>query len=234
MGRIPYAGTGRARLTTGLGLIIAAAGILMLGLPQARAADKETRSFTISVDGKPAGTYQMEIQRQDDGTVTLVAQSDVRVTVLAVPVYTYSYRGQEVWKDGRLQHLVSSGKEKGKDFSVKADVDGAGLRVVANGKEHTTRPDVWTTSCWQLPMAQYRNNAVPLLGCDTGADLAGQLQFVGTEKSQVAGQEMTCSHYRATKDVPHDLWYDAQERLVRDAWVAGGHHTVMEMKGVQH
>jgi hypothetical protein len=216
-----------------MGLILAA-GTLMLGLPQARAADKETRSFTISVDGKPAGSYQMNIQRMDDGTTVLLAQSDVRVTVLGIAAYTYSYSGKEFWKDGRLQHLISSGKEKGKDFSVRADAEGQGLRVVANGKEHTTRPDVWSTSCWQLPDARYRNNAVALLACDTGADIAGRLDLVGTEKLKVAGQEMTCTHYRVTKDVPHDVWYDAQERLVRDEWVSSGHRSVVEMTSVQH
>ena len=65
-------------------------------------------------------------------------------------------------------------------------------------------------------------------------NLYGRLDFVGTEKVQVAGQEMTCTHYRVAKDVPHDIWYDAQERLVRDAWVSGGHRTVVEMTGVQH
>jgi hypothetical protein len=45
----------------------------------------------------------------------------------------------------------------------------------------------------------------------------------------VAGQEISCTHYCVNKDVPHDLWYDAQERLVRDEWVSSGHRTVLEM-----
>jgi hypothetical protein len=201
----------------------------MLGLPGARAADQETRIFSITVDGKKAGEYKMVIQKQADGSMAVFTSSDVRVTVLAVPVYTYSYGGQEVWKDGRLVALASRGKEKGKEFNVRANADSTGLKVVANGKEHTASLDVWTTSCWQLPLAKFRNNMVVMLGCDTGADYPSQLQIVGSEKIAIAGQEITCSHCRVTKDVPHDLWYDSQERLVRDEWVSNGHRTVIEM-----
>jgi hypothetical protein len=219
--------------TTLLALAVTAAGALILGLPRAQAADLETRNFSVSVDGKKAGEYKMVIQKQPDGSVVLYAASDVRVTVLAVPVYTYSYRGKEVWKDGRLQHFESKGKEKGKEFSVRADADSTAIRVVANGYGHSAVLDVWTTSCWQLPPAKFRNNAVVMLGCDTGADYPSRLQYVGTEKIAVAGQEMTCTHYRVNKDVPHELWYDAQERLVRDEWVSGGHRTVLEMMEVR-
>jgi hypothetical protein len=223
----------RSALTTALGLVLAAAGMLLLELPQARAADNETRSFSITVDGKSAGEYQMNIQRQADGSVSMAASSNVRVTVLAIPVYTYSYRGKEIWKNGQLQHFESAGKEKGKEFSVRADVDGSALRVIANGQEHTTRHNVWTTSCWQLPPAAYRNNEIVLMGCDTGAVSASRLQFIGTEKINVAGTETTCTHYRVVRDSAHDLWYDAQERLVRDESVSSGHRTVIEMTGVR-
>jgi hypothetical protein len=218
---------------TVLGLVIAAAGALTLGQSAARAADVETRFFTINVDGKKSGDYKMVIQRQGDGTVTLSAQSEVRVTILAIPVYTFSYRGSEVWKAGRLQHFESTGKEKGKDFTVRADLDGADLRVVANGQEHRVRADAWLSSCWQLPEARYRNNNVVLLGCDNGSDHVSRLDYVGKEQIKVAGQMQTCTHYRVTKDAPHDLWYDAEERLVRDEWMSTGHKTVLELMEVR-
>ena len=130
-------------------------GLLLPGLSAARAADNEVRDFDIQVDGKHAGDYHMTIRNLGGGTVTLAAQSDVKVTVLLVPVYTYSYQGLEVWKDGRLQHFESTGKENGKSFGIVANPGGSGMRIQANGRVYTTRPDVWTTSCWQLPDARW-------------------------------------------------------------------------------
>jgi hypothetical protein len=210
----------------------AAAALLLLGVSVARAADVEIRTFDIQVDGKKSGNYQMTITHQPDGSVTLAAQSDVRVTLLAIPVYTYSYHSVEVWKNGLLQHFQSNGKEKSKEFSVRADVNGSTLRVQANGHEQQVRPDVWTTSCWCLPAPGFRNNNVPLFGCDTGVLKESHLQYIGTDQIKVGGQTQSCTHYRVMKDAMHDLWYDAQERLVRDEWMSDGHRTVLECTGV--
>jgi hypothetical protein len=211
-----------------------AAGFVLAGAGRAAADDVETRDFTIQVDGKPAGKYHTTIRRQDDGSISFAAESEVKVSVLLVNVYTYNYRGLELWKDGRLQHFESSGKENGKPFDVTANGDAAGLHVKANGQEHVAHADAWTTSFWQLPAAKYRNQAITLLGCDNGQERGSQLQFVGKERLKVGGQEQTCSHYRVTRDVPYELWYDAQERLVRQEWASNGHRTILEMVQVGH
>ncbi len=94
----------------------------------------------------------------------------------------------------------------------------------------------WTTSFWQLPPPTSQSHAVTLLGCGDGQERSSQLQYVGTEKIKikVGGQEQTCSHYRVMRDVPHELWYDGQERLVRQEWVSSGHRTVLELVRVGH
>jgi hypothetical protein len=234
MARICYPGPARVRWTSALGLLAAAACILGFDLPRAGAADSETRKFTVLVDGKKAGDYQLNIMRQADGSINVVAASDVRVTILAIPVYTYTYRAREVWKAGRLQHFQSMGKEKSQEFAIKADVDGSTVRVQANGEERRLPPDVWPTSCWQLPDARYRNAAITLMGCDTGKEIHSRLEYVGSEKIDVAGSEMTCTHYRIMKDAMHDVWYDAQGRVVRDEWMSSGHKTVIDLVEVSH
>ncbi len=209
--------------------LLAGGGLFLPGAGRAAAADAEVRDFVIQVDGKPAGDYHMTIRPQDDGSVVLSAESDVHVAVLLVNVYSYSYRGREVWKQGRLQHFESGGKENGKAFAVSADLNGGELHVKANGQESTLPADAWTTSCWQLPDARRHNQAVPLMGCDNGQLTSGQMQFVGSERLKVAGQEQTCAHYRLTRDVPYEQWFDAQDRLVRQEWASKGHRTVLEL-----
>jgi hypothetical protein len=213
-------------------LVLGALGLL--GSAPARAADQETREFEVIVDGKHAGTYRTTITRGDDGTLTLAAQSDVKVKVLLVTAYSYSYEGREVWQGGRLQSFACTGKENGKPFAVTARADGDLLRVQANGHVHAARPDVWTTSCWQLPAAAFRSGPVPLLRCDNGEEATGQMQYVGTDRVRVAGREVTCSHYRLTRDGPYDLWYDAAERLVREEWTSAGHRSQLVLTGHQH
>ena len=210
-------------------VLLAGGGLILPGAGRAAAADAEVRDFVIQVDGKPAGDYHMTIRSQDDGSVSMSAESDVHVAILLVNVYSYSYRGREVWKQGRLQHFESAGKENGKAFAVSADLAGGELHVKANGQESVLRPDVCTTSCWQLPDAHLRTQSVPLMGCDNGQLTMAAMQHVGSERLKVAGQELACEHYRLMRDVAYDQWYDAQERLVKQEWVSNGHRTVLEL-----
>lgn len=190
----------------------------------------ETRDYGIRVDGKPAGEYHTTV-RKDNGTVTVTSQAEVRVRVLLIN-YSYSFRGSEVWKDGRLQRLESTTNDDGKRFAVTAWVDGKELRVKSNGQERATRPDVWTTTYWRPPEARYRNQGVPLLDVDTGRDIRATLQFVGVNSINAAGQMLNCSHYRVLGGVQVDLWYDPQDRLVRQESIEDGHRTLIELTRV--
>jgi hypothetical protein len=213
--------------------------MLMLIPGLARAAEDEVRQFTVFIDNKEAGKYRMAIQRLDDGTTHVHGTADVRARILLVYTYTYSYRGTEVWKDGRLLRLDSSANDNGTKFTVNATAEDNALRVRVNGQEHVTRGDAWTTTYWHLPGGDARGRPLTLLDADTGRELNGQLQYLGTNMFFVGGQRQNCSHYRLTgkevltrKDVMVDLWYDAQERLVRQEFLEDGHRTVLELAGV--
>jgi Family of unknown function (DUF6134) len=212
-------------LATGIGLAVTA---------PVRAADSEVRTFAVSVEGTKSGDYKMTIATKHDGTVVMSGQAEVNVKVLLVTAYSYAYNGVEVWKDGRLQRFDSSATENGKRYAVTAAAAGDQLRVKVNGQERLTRPDVWVNTYWRLPEAKFRGQTVPLLGCDYGHDDARELKFVGNEQLTVNGQTMSCAHYRILTEPAHDLWYDAQERLVRQEWTSSGRKTVLELTGVWH
>jgi YD repeat-containing protein len=228
---------GKCRVAPAVGLLLIGLGVLAAANSRAVAADTEVRDFNVLVDGSRAGDYHVSIQHADDGTLTMTLTSEVRVKVIGVTFYSYTYRGREVWRDGRLQRLESNGQENGKPFTVTAVsvVPAANtLRVTCNGQSHVVSPDVWTMTYWMLPPAERRNKALPLLGGHNGQDVNGTLQYVGTERLTVAGQEQNCTHYRVTGSTPHELWYDGQERIVRQEWAVDGHKTVLELTRVGH
>jgi hypothetical protein len=207
-----------------------AAGLALLApAGAARADDAETRDFAVVVDGKRAGEAHMTIQRLDDGTVEVRCDTDVTVKIGPFRAYSYSYRGQEVWKAGRLVRLASTCNDDGKRFAVTADADGDRLRVRVNGQERLARGDVWLTSYWEQPGQARVDQAVPLLDADTGRDLAARLQLVGAQQMAVAGAAQDVNHYRLTGQVQVDLWYDAAGRLARQEWVEEGHRTRLEL-----
>jgi hypothetical protein len=213
--------------------LVASAALLAPYLPRAAAADTEARDFAVRIDGKPAGEYHMTITRQDDGSVSMSGQADIRCTFYLVRTYTYTYRGTEVWKGGRLLRLDSGCDDDGKKYSVHAIADGATLRVKANEQERVTRGEVWVTSYWCLPAMAQRNRALPLLDADTGRDIAATLQYVGPAQVTVDGQAMNVGHWRLTGGVQVELYYDNMERLVRQEFVEDGHRTVLELTKIR-
>src|SRR5262249_26152493 len=143
--------------------------------------------------------------------------------------YQYTYRGTENWKDGRLLKLESTCNDDGKQFAVSAWADGSVLRVRSTGQERQTRWDVWTTTYWHTPDVRFHNQAVPLLDADTGKDIGAPCQYVGTQQLSVAGEVQNCKHFRLTGGVQVDVWYDAQDRLVREESLEDGHRTLLEL-----
>jgi hypothetical protein len=217
---------------TWLAAVPLAAVLLWPGLPRAAAAAPEVRDFVTSIDGKRAGSYRMTITPGDDGTITMTGAADISLRVVLVR-YNYTYRGTEVWKGGRLQELRSRANENGKPSDVVVVPDANGLRVWVNGQEGRAPADSWVTTYWQLPNAEARKRPQTLVDADTGRVLNATLQYVGASQIAVAGQVQDCAHYRLAGGVQVDLWYDGNDRLVRQEWVEDNHKAVLELARVQ-
>lgn len=205
-----------------------AIGILVLLGSPAFAAERETRAYTVNVDGKRAGDAQVSIAQQDDGTTQVNCETNVKVRVLFFK-YTYWYRGQETWKNGRLQKLESTSDDDGKRFTTVAVAEPTGMKVTVNGRTRVTSLDVWPTSYWQLPDSKLRGGQLLLLDADTGRDLQARMQHLGTQQIYAGGKTQNAAHYRLTGKVTVDLWFDASERMIRQDWVEDGHRTVIEL-----
>jgi hypothetical protein len=199
---------------------------------RAGAAEIETRDFTVYVDAKKAGEVHMTINRQDDGSTAVSCDTDVRVGAI-ITLYKYSYRGRELWKDGRLQRFESKANDDGKEFAVTATSAADGLHVRANGAEHTAAADAWLTTYWAQPDAKLAGQAIPILDADCGHDLEAKVEFLGPEKYG-ENQDQTVQHVGLSgKGVAMDLWYDDAKRLVREEWVEQGHRTVVDLNRVR-
>jgi len=193
----------------------------------------ESREFAISIDGRSAGKFRLDIRSQADGSIDVQAHANVLLNYL-VYRYTYKFDGIEQWRNGRLMGLKSSSNDNGKKFQTEALAQDSELRVVVNGIGSTYRADVWTTTYWKLPDPRYRNAGVPLLDADTGKYLDGSLKFVKRESVIVAGVAQPCDHYRVTAPgIDADVWYDANERLVRQTTLEDGHRTVLLLTTLQ-
>lgn len=206
----------------------AAVGMLGVNISTVGAAERETRVFTVKIDGTPAGVYKMTITGAEGQRCSVDSQADVATRILLRQI-KYVYRGTEVWENGRLVHLKSETYDDGKQYQVLVQPEAAMLRVRVNGAEHMTRPEAWTTTYWHAPDPQSVNQTVILLDCDTGKELRGRLQFLGAQQFPTGGQVHNGEHYRIRGDVKVDAWYDSQLRLIKQESEEEGHRIVLEL-----
>jgi hypothetical protein len=213
-------------------------GALVLGLvgftSSARASETEVREFTIEVDGKAAGNYVLTITKQDSGILSMRSVASLSVPTI-LKTYRYDFEGTEHWKDGRLLQLNAKCTDDGTKTEVAAKAESQSLRLSVNGRERNCRWDVWTTSYGQLADKRFHNQAVPLLDNDTGKEYLGQLKAVGMEQLTITGKACPCEHFRVTggPNPAVDLWYDGQQRLVRQEFTEQGKKVVFVLQAVR-
>ena len=71
------------------------------------------------------------------------------------------------------------------------------------------------------------------MGCDNGQASDRQAAMRRPRKSSRSrARSRIARNYRLTHNVPYELWYDGQDRLVREEWVSTGHRSVLELTRV--
>jgi len=211
----------------------------------------ETRSFRISVDGKESGTGSIVVDTFEDGTNTMHIDKSIKFNDLGSE-YHYQSTGNETWKNGQLLKLDNIADVNGTRFHLDGKMGAKTFRVAVDGVNTDFPADSWPTSYWQIPSqivtALKKNTqkvslaaagtksatvvkpkATTLLSTDKGTRLNGDVQFVGKETLTVAGKVQASDHYRIAGDVRVNLWYDTENRLVRQHSVDSGHATLLEM-----
>jgi len=203
-----------------------------------RAADAPTqrRQYRVAVDGTDRGRMLMKISVAADGSESMESDTEVIANYL-VYKYQYTSRGIETWKAGRLQKIEGKANYNGKVYEMKGAAQDDKLRLQVNKQERVVRGDVWPTSYWKLPADARKRKELDLIDADKGHDIAARMQFVANEALMVDGKRVACDHYRLSGAVKHqgtqvqvDLWYDAEQRMVRQESIESGHKTTIMLQ----
>ncbi len=200
----------------------------------ARATDTEHRDYAVFVNGKQAGSSRITMVVQDDGSTYMAASLDVKVNQILIK-YALKLETQEWWKNGKLVGMKTVGVENGKQTEVNVAVDNnAQLRLRVNGQERPVRADAWTSSYWKLADARFHGKEIAVLEVDTGKEMVGTLELVGTEQKKVGADLKKCYHFRVKGIAsPVDLWFDEFHRLVRQEFVEQGQQTIVELIAIR-
>lgn len=191
------------------------------------AVGEEVREFDIFVDGKAAGKNTMRISQLEDGTTRVATEVDVKLNFV-VFVYRYMFSGQETWKGNRLIATHNLATDNGKKYDARAQADARAFRIEANGRSHTAPIIDMTTNYWRPPQLR-PDGRLALMNADRGNIQTARVERLSPEVLVFGQQQVTCSHYRLSGDVQAELWFDGQDRIVRQKAIEDGHPTELRL-----
>jgi Domain of unknown function (DUF6134) len=196
-------------------------GLVSVFLTAGLATADETRTFRVWHDGKPVGSAEIRVSGHDGLTeFAMVVRVDERTSVGS---YRYSISGRETWRDGRAIELHSYAAEDGATYRL--EFDALAGELTANGKSRRIRGPVWPTTFAQLATP----GPVTLLDADSGRLTEGRLEKVQPETVRLMGKDVPATKYHVTGERDVTLWYDADDRLVRQSWVVAGTEMLLEL-----
>ena len=184
----------------------------------------EERTFDMTVDGKVAGTMTIDYQLRD-GTTSATVRTD-RASQPA-----FDYRGTESWKEGRLVRLEGAGIDGPHKGSVSLVAGKDAYRLKAGVKEVRVRDDVWPTTGVMPPDPDRKPLVVDAI---TGDVFHAKVEKVGADRVVVRDKPIPTTHYRVIAGGNRwDVWYDANQRLAKQAWTRDGRTMVAELTGIK-
>ena len=192
----------------------------------------EIRDFEVRVDNKAVGTHRLTIKSEGEKQEVGI-QTDIRLDFV-VYAYVFKFSGTEIWHDGRLAqsdiHVQDGGKKRA--FSLK--IDGDIQQISFNGKRVAgSSKGVMTTAYWQLPCDEVRTKALPIVDVDSGKTHEATFTEVGPASVSHGGKSLKCQHFKVDGPSPAELWFDEQNRLVRQQSVEAGHTVELKLKQIR-
>ena len=90
-----------------------------------------------------------------------------------------------------------------------------------------------TTAYWRLPPADLLTKPLMIVDVDSGTTRAVQVKTMEKTSISITGQSRECQHVKIDGPSPADLWFDDQQRLVRQKSVESGHQLELRIKQIQ-
>lgn len=167
-------------------------------------------NFTVLRNGSQVGQHQMQFRNEADG-LKIDIRTNVAVKVAFITAYRFEHEGHEIWQNGQLMRLWSKTNDDGTHHVLDVTSGGSDLSVTADGKAAEKAAVSIPASLWNEGILQQRS----ILNTLDGSRMTISVADLGTETVPVQGQAMPARHYAITGDLQRELWYDAQNVLVK-------------------
>jgi hypothetical protein len=169
-------------------------------------------TFTVTRNGGDIGTQTIRFDKKGD-TLNVALQTRIKVKVLFVTAYTFTYDGTETWKDGKLVALESHTDDNGDKVDVAVTKKDGKLVMTSGGATKTLSADIIPTTWWKRDLV----NRKEMLDVLTGKVVKVSFARDGQEKISAGGKEIDAVHYTVSGDIDRDIWFAKDGSIVKQS-----------------
>lgn len=182
------------------------------------ASDGDVIDFTVLRKGKPFGRHLLTFDRADNGELTVTTDVDLQVKFGPITAFKYRLDSVEEWVDGQLTSLSGVSNSDGRKGKVSA-ISTANELIVESTEFDGALPLTTIPSSHWNRLQVYQDQ---MLSTETGEVLDIDVEIIGDDVVNVAGDLIPATRYRLKSDLTVDLWYDARSRWVKLAFEIRG------------
>ncbi len=207
------------------------AALLLLagGAGRARAAETTTLRFEIFRGQDSVGGHSLTFVR-DGNALRVETATEVELSLVGVPVYSYSHNGREVWQGPFLQSLETATNDDGTQYQVSGRKTERGFAVDGSAGSYVVSAGVIPGSYWNSDLVQ--TNA--LIDVETGELYEIAVEDRGIDIVKAADEEVRAQRFRVTgkRRIAH-LWYDRAGLIVKMAFETAGEYIEHRLREIR-
>jgi Family of unknown function (DUF6134) len=164
----------------------------------------------------------MDFERTGD-TVGVKIATAIAVKIAFITVYRFEHSAHETWKADRVVALQSKTNDDGTNHKVDVAISGGTLLVNADGQETRIDPNIVPGSLWNIRLLK---QGLVLNSLD-GSQMPVTVKDLGDERIKVRGAAAQAHHYHIDGGLKRDVWYDANQTLVRVMFAAKDNSSIV-------
>lgn len=191
--------------------LIAALCAFFAVLGNVAAGDLST-AFHIMWKGRPIGFHVVNVEKTHDG-VRVDTRVEMRVKFGPIPLYRYSHRASEVWRNGTLYSLRSTTDDDGDEMSLQIWRQNGVLMGDGDAYSGPAPKGAVPSSWWNRELL----GAKTILNTQNGEIIPVAIVDLGRTTLPGGG---SADHFRVTGSLALDLWFDGAR------WI--GSHVVID------
>ncbi|MBH71977.1 MAG: hypothetical protein CMI97_05840 [Pelagibacteraceae bacterium] len=179
---------------------------------------KPIHEFEIYRNNKKIGFHKLSFKNIED-KIVVNTQIEMIVKLGIIPVFTYFYKGEELWVNNNFIRAKTITKKNNKNFKFEAERKNKKMEIKSRGKVFFEDSDSLITSYWNQNWMKKK----VLIDSQHGKKRLINVEKKNYEKVKTVNGDVFAQRFKVTgtqdkpngKKIDYDIWYDEEGRWVK-------------------